>query len=44
MVLILRRPQAVSKDEGHDRGGKHGLVRRDALCASQDEVLLLGRF
>ncbi len=40
MVLILRRPKAVSKDEGLI--SEQNLVLRDALCAPQDEVLLLG--
>jgi hypothetical protein len=44
MVLSLRRPQAVSKDEGRGRGGEHGLVLRDARRAPQDEVLFSGRF
>jgi hypothetical protein len=41
MVLILRRPKAVSKDEDGD-SGKNSLVLRDALRAPQDEVLFWG--
>jgi hypothetical protein len=45
MALILRRPTAISKDEGCDhRGGRHSLVLQDALCVIQDEALRLGRF
>jgi hypothetical protein len=40
MVLILRRPKAVSKDE--DRSDEN-LVLRDALRAPQDEVLIIRR-
>jgi hypothetical protein len=40
MVLILRRPKAVSKDEALISG--QNLVLRDALRVPQDEVLLSG--
>jgi hypothetical protein len=39
MVLILRRPKAVSKDEDRNEN----LVLRDALRAPQDEVLTIRR-
>jgi len=41
MVLILRRPKAVSKDEGRISAWGQNLALRDALRAPQDEVLLL---
>jgi hypothetical protein len=40
MVLILRRPKAVSKDGDHY---DENLVLRDALRAPQDEVLFVRR-
>jgi hypothetical protein len=44
MALILRRPKAVSMDEGGKSDGRHSLVLRDALRARRDEALFSGRF